>query len=141
MGDEIIDPEWERYAKKYPSFPGVQKCVELLGSSFLRGTRVDFVVNMMENHAHDHVDELIDAYWAQSDERLRAIIANVISNEPIENTEDFFWNVLNSQHKESWWSAFYGLKQLNSKNARTYLWQARSLHPENAYYQSELQSL
>ena len=60
MVKKHIDPECERWDRKFPRFPGVAKCVELLRSGNVRGTWVDIICDELTTHAHESVQEIID---------------------------------------------------------------------------------
>jgi hypothetical protein len=53
-----FDPNFRRWRRKYPRFPGVAECVRLLSSRNLRGAWVDIIANELTIHAAESLPEL-----------------------------------------------------------------------------------
>ena len=60
MKKSHIDPEYERWEHKYPRFPGVAKCVELLRTPNVHGAWIDIICYELKKHAHENIEELIN---------------------------------------------------------------------------------
>lgn len=120
------DPEWARYQRKYPRFPGVEHCVKLLGGTRLRGTGIEFIMLQLEDHSSEHVTELISAIHTTEDDRVRALLVSALSKGDASGPEvlTLFEHMLWSDYSCTWSYATHGLRRLNTKDARRVLWRA-----------------
>lgn len=57
-----IDPEYHRWDRVYPRFPGVAECARLIRDGKATGTWADIVVFELAANANDCLDELIQAF-------------------------------------------------------------------------------
>ena len=56
----VVDPEEERFHRKYPRFMGVQRSVELIRSPNVRGTFLECVVGELEERV---VKYFLSSFW------------------------------------------------------------------------------
>jgi hypothetical protein len=130
MAKKHIDPEIERWEKKYPRFPGVQKCVELLGSSNVKGTWIEIICVELEVFSRKDPTELIDAIYASDDQRVRFILLNILENSAPEEAVPILGEMIYSGDEEDRFHAVGALKRIGSKDgigskeARTILFHA-----------------
>jgi hypothetical protein len=69
-----IDPEYQRWLRKYPRFPGVAECVRLIREGKARGTWADVIAHELADNVAGCLSELIEAYRADSNERVRLYV-------------------------------------------------------------------
>ena len=74
----IEDPVYSRWKRQHPKFPGVAKCVQLLGRRNVQGSLVDIICGELQDNASPHAAELIAAFQAERDERVRRILLGII---------------------------------------------------------------
>jgi hypothetical protein len=72
------DPVYIRWKKRHPTFPGVGTCVELLGRRNVTGSLVDIICGELQANAATHAPELIAAFRAEPNPRLRRILLAII---------------------------------------------------------------
>lgn len=118
----ILDPEYDRWCRKYPHFPGVAKCVELLHSTNVRGLWIDIICDELLLNAHDHADELIAATRAGV-EQGSTILLHVLADAKLPEALPLFAELLRSPDESLRHYGVAGLKQLDSKEARRLLWE------------------
>src|SRR5262245_16360871 len=68
------DPVYIDWKRRYPRFPGVATCVELLAHRNTRGSLIDILCAELAENAPAHADELIVAVRATTDVRLRSLL-------------------------------------------------------------------
>lgn len=118
------DPEYARWKRQHPKFPGVAKCVELLGRTNVRGSLVDILCSELQENAVHHAQELISAFRAERDARVRHILLGILCEAKLPEAFPLFVEQLRSddEHLRHW--ATEGLRDLNTAEARKALWEA-----------------
>lgn len=53
-----VDPDYQRWGKRYPRFPGVAECVRLIRSKKAKGTWVDIIVHELAMNSASCLPEL-----------------------------------------------------------------------------------
>jgi hypothetical protein len=121
----MVDPEYRRWKNKYPKFPGVAKCVELLRRGNVRGTWVDTICAELQENAADHAAELIAAFRdAESGSPLRRTLLGIISEARLPQALPVFVENLGSEDESLQHSSEQGLRALNTRESRKALWEA-----------------
>ncbi len=123
---KIIDPEEKRYHQNYPKFPGVGTCVRLLRSSNVKGAYLDALLGDLVDHLPEHLAEVIAAFRAEPDERVRIMLIDAISEVAPPEALEFFVENVNSPNASIRFWAERGLEKMESKEARAALWRART---------------
>ncbi len=120
-----LDPEKQRWNEKYPRFPGIAKCVELLGRSNVQGSWVDIICYELERHASENAEELIAATRIEIDRNSRVgrILLNVVSDAGLPEAINLFADLLQSSDVALRRYGETGLKRLDTKEARGVLWE------------------
>jgi hypothetical protein len=85
-----VDPEAAKFRRKYPRFPGVAMCVELMWLGRTGGGRREVIHAELVANAAVHLDEMISLYraYAQQHERLTLLAALEDARLPAAQT---FW--------------------------------------------------
>lgn len=120
----IEDPVYTRWKRQHPKFPGVARCVELLGRRNVRGSLVDVICGELQENASSHAAELIAAFQAERDERVRRILLGIICEVKLPEALPVLVEQLGSEDEglQDW--ADEGLRLLNTYEARKALWEA-----------------
>lgn len=124
MPKRHIDPEYERWKRKYPAFPGVAKCVELLRQTNVQGEWIDIICFELQDHATEDPAELIEAIRAPENKGVRLILLGVLENAAVPEAIPLFSDVLQSGDESERDYAIRGLEEIDTKEARTVLWRA-----------------
>lgn len=122
---EFIDPEQERWYRTYPKFPGVTVCVELMHRNNLGGTWREQVDYELRTHASETVDELIAAFQSEQEGWVRMRLLSIIARAAIPAFEPLLIENLQAQDNDLRKWAKVGLEKLDTKTARTALWEAK----------------
>jgi hypothetical protein len=120
----IEDPVFTRWKRQYPKFPGVAKCIELLGRRNVQGGLVDIICAELQKNAGARAAELIAAFRDENNVRVRRILLGVICEARLPDALPLFLEHLHSDDESlrSW--AEQGLLALNTPEARQALWAA-----------------
>ena len=122
----ITDPEYERYKRNYPKFPGIQKCTELLRQANMRGAYLDAVLFDLETHLSEYIQEVLAAFRIEESVRVRILLISIIAKAKLPETIPFLIeNLLAVTERIRYWSII-GLENTGSKEARQALWEART---------------
>lgn len=122
-----MDPEYQRYKRKFPAFPGVSTCVELLHKKNVRGSYLDALVADLEANAFDHSGELIAAFQAETDKRVKTLLLSALAQAQVQDAFPLYVEHLTGPDEGLRTWAAYGLHRLNTKKARRVLWQGQSV--------------
>jgi hypothetical protein len=66
-----IDPEYQRWGRIYPRFPGIAECARLVRIGKARGTWADIVADELAQNAAECLTEIIEAFRTNSSESVR----------------------------------------------------------------------
>ncbi len=124
MSKQIIDPEYERWKRKYPKFPGIDKCVELLRSPNVRGAWIDIVCSEIEQYSKKDPSELIEAVNTAENSEVRNILLGILEGIASPEAVSVFAKILSSDKMDEHDYAISGLRRIDTKEARTVLWNA-----------------
>ena len=106
------------------SFPGFAKCMQLIRKHNPQLQEEGFA--LLRPHAHEYVDELIEEFGRETDLGLRCWILELLGESKSPRAFPLFIDVLRSNEQNLWSWTIRGLRELNSKQARQALWEARS---------------
>jgi hypothetical protein len=123
------DPVYTRWKRQHPKFPGVAKCVELLGRHNVQGSLVDIICAELQQNAASHAAELITAFRAEPDEHVRRILLGIIYEAQLPEALPVFVEHLRSGDEVLRYWSEQGLRSLNTPESRKALWEAgRTIH-------------
>jgi HEAT repeat protein len=122
----FIDPEYQRYRRAYPSFPGVQSCLELLRRPNVKGGYWDVIFHDLQDHAPNVLDELIVACRDEANAPIRWMLLEILGSVNTPQTFSIFAEYLASEDETLREWAARGLAKRNTKEARRLLWQAQT---------------
>ena len=122
-----VDPEYRRWGRKHPRFPGVAECVRLLQAGTVRGAWVDIIVHELAVHAPESLAELIETFRSVENERVRLLVLTAIAEARLPTAIPFLAEVAREGHPELAPCAERGLSEIGTGEARAALWEAT--HP------------
>ena len=120
-----IDPEYRRWGRKYPHFPGVAECLRLLHTRNVRGAWRDIIAYELANHAAECLSELVAAFQANEDEGVRLNVVSAIAEARLPAAIPFIAEVTKSPHAHLVSYAVKGLKAIGTREAHAALWEHR----------------
>jgi len=120
-----MDPEYDRWKRKYPRFPGVAKCVDLLRSRNVHGSWVDIICQELQDHVAESVSELLTAFRAEPNGVVRLILLGIIAEARLPEALPLLTEYLHSTDVSLQRSAEFGLQNLGTSEARQVLWEAK----------------
>jgi len=118
------DPVYIGWKRRHPNFPGVAKCVALLGRRNVKGGLVDIICGELLANAVPHASELITAFRAERDDRVRHILLGIICKASLPQALSALVEHLRSDDEVLRTWAAEGLRRLDTPAARKALWQA-----------------
>jgi hypothetical protein len=121
-----MDPDYRRWGRKYPRFPGVVEYIRLLQTGNARGAWLDIIIDDLALHAGETLPELVDAFRSVPDERTRLLILMAIVEARLPSAIPFLAAVSRERHPRFAPYAERGLSQIGTREARGALWEARN---------------
>ncbi len=118
---------YDRWRQRYPQFPGVAECVRLLHNHNTRGEYLEALCADLAANAAAAQGALFDAFRSEDDNWVKDVLIGAIVEAQLPVALPLFIEHLRSEdHSLRHW-AVHGLAGLGTKEARTALWEARSL--------------
>jgi hypothetical protein len=116
-----IDPEYQRWGRRYPRFPGVAECASLIRAGKARGTWADIIAFELAENAGTCLAELIETFQNDpgGDVRLYVMMALDIARAPA--CVAFLAEVLREADPRYVPYAERALRGINTPEARTAL--------------------
>ena len=105
-------------------FPGFKKCMAMMNNRDPQLQENGF--HWLEPHAREHVYELMEAFHKEEKHGLRCWLLELIGSAKSTAAFELFAAQLRSDDERLRYWAIRGLKNLNTKEARTLLFEARS---------------
>lgn len=69
-----VDPEYRRWGRTYPAFPGVEECARLVLDRKVTGAWADIVVYELAENADSHLAEMTEAFRAHKSDAFALCI-------------------------------------------------------------------
>ena len=104
-------------------FPGFQECMSLMRKPDAQLQEDGF--RLLLPHAHEYTQQLLDEFAQDSDPGLRCWLLELLAEAREPNALPLFREYLQSEEGNLKTLAIRGLKQLNTKEARRALWEAK----------------
>jgi hypothetical protein len=89
----LIDPEYRRWGRKYPRFPGVAECVRLLQTRNVRGAWVDIIAYELSAHEETDLAELIEVFRTDASESTRRMALVAVAEARLPSAAPFLATV------------------------------------------------
>jgi hypothetical protein len=116
-----IDPEYQRWGRKYPRFPGVVECVRLIRAGQARGAWADIIADELARHAYLCLPELLEAFRTDSSESVRLVVMMALEMARLPETVSFLAAVLREGNSLFAPYAKRGLRAIDTPEARSAL--------------------
>ena len=124
-----IDPEYRRWSRKYPRFPGVAECVRLLRQNNVRGAWVNIIAHELAVHAGESLPQLVAVFRSDEGEWVRLMVLMSIAEAKLPGAIPFLAEVARERHPRFAPYAHEGLSTIGTSEARAALW--RVTHAES----------
>jgi hypothetical protein len=116
-----LDPEYLRWMRKYPQFPGVVECSRLIQAGKAKGTWAEIIVQELAEHASECLPEMIEAFHTAEGVALYVIMALDIARPP--EAVEFLIEVLRRGDPQYSQYAREALAGIGTVEARSALWE------------------
>jgi hypothetical protein len=120
-----VDPDEQRYRRNYPRFPGVAETVQLLKLGGTRGGYLEAVLGDLREHAPEVLDDVTNAVDEEVDQRIRTLLVAELAEVADHRLIAFFASLLDDANESVAHWAELGLELIDTKQARTVLFQQR----------------
>jgi hypothetical protein len=119
-----VDPEYQRWGRRYPRFPGVAECARLIRAGKARGAWADIIAFELAENAASCLAELIATFRDDpgADVRLYVMMALDIARVPA--SVPFLGEVFREGDPRYVPYAERALRGIDTSEARTLLWNA-----------------
>lgn len=122
---ECVDPEYRRWGKKYPRFPGVPECLRLIETGKAKGAWADIIVFEFERHARECLGELLDTYQKTRSEQFRLSVLLALERAQLPESVPFLNEVLHGDGLTLASIAEGALRGIGTREARIALWEGK----------------
>jgi hypothetical protein len=116
-----IDPEYRRWGRKYPRFPGVAECIRLLKAGNVRGAWLDIIHHELTTRAGECLSELTQAFPSE-DEAVKLSILHALEDARLVAAIPFLAELVRQRHERFSPIAEKALQDIGTKEARVALW-------------------
>jgi hypothetical protein len=117
-----VDPEYQRWKRKYPRFPGVAELMRLIRTRKAKGSWADIIVNEMADHAKECMADLLETFRTDESEEVRLYIMMALDIARPPEAVPFLAEVLREGNPRYARYAESALRGINTREARTALW-------------------
>jgi hypothetical protein len=120
-----IDPEYRRWGRTYPRFPGVAECARLIRTRKARGAWADIIVSELAEHASLCLTELIETFANDPSDDVRLYVMMALDTARLPESVPFLAKVLHDGNPRFTPFAERALLGIDTAEARTVLWKAK----------------
>lgn len=125
--EDHVDPEYQRWGRQYPRFPGVAECARLIEAGKARGAWADIIVHQLAENAGTYLADLIEAFRSDSRGSVRHFVMIALDVARIPKSVPFLADVLLEGDVRFRPYAVAALRGIDTRESRTVLWnQAQS---------------
>ncbi len=123
------DPEYQRWGRRYPRFPGVGECARLIRAGNARGTWADIIASELAENAKLCLPDLIDTFRTDLSEDVRMYVMMALEIARLPNSVSFLAEVSHDGNPRLALFAERALRNINTPEARTVLWKSAHAEP------------
>ncbi len=116
-----IDPEYQRWGRRYPRFPGVAECARLIRSRKARGAWADIIASELAENAAGCLAELIETFRNDSGSDVRFYVMMALDIAQVPASVPFLAEVLREADPRLIPFAQRALQRINTPEARAAL--------------------
>jgi hypothetical protein len=131
MGDRSgrhPDPEYLRWRRTYPRFPGVDECARLIRAGKDRGAWADIITYELAGNAKNCLPALIDTFRNDLSDEVRLYVMMALEIARLQESVPFLADILSGGDPRFTPYAKRTLHSISTREARTALWKAS--HPK-----------
>jgi hypothetical protein len=104
-------------------FPGFAACLDMLDAG---ADELEWGLGILRNHAAEHVEEFIEALQAPENESVRWLLLEAVGATHSDAVVPIVATYLQSSDSDLWDWAIRALREIDTKESRRALWDARS---------------
>lgn len=123
-----VDPEYLRWKRKYPRFPGVAECARLIRIGKVRRAWADIIAHELAENATGSLAELIDVFRNDPSDDVRLYVMMALDTARVPESIPFLAEVFQDGNPQFTPYAERALTGIATPEARLVLWKAA--HPE-----------
>ena len=127
-----VDPEYQRWGRKYPRFPGVVECVRLIRTGKARGAWADIIAFELAANAASCLKELIETFHTDPSNDVRLYVMMALDIARVPESVAFLAEVLQDRNPKFTPYAERALQGIDTPEARSAHWKATNCKPEAA---------
>jgi hypothetical protein len=116
-----IDPEYQRWGRRYPRFPGVEEGVRLIRAGKARGAWADIIAHELAENASHCLSALIDTFRADSSDDVRLYVMMALEKAKLPQSVQFLAEVWQDRDPKFIPYAERALREINTPEARLVL--------------------
>ncbi len=117
----FVDPEQQRWDKRYRRFPGVAECARLIRAGKARGTWAEIIAHELADNAQDTLPELIAEFELSNGDDVALYILIALEFACLPESTEFLGEVLQSGDLRLAEYARRTLSAINTREARRVL--------------------
>jgi hypothetical protein len=125
-----IDPEYRRWCRKYPRFPGVAECVRLIRAGKARRAWSDIIAFELAENAARCLPDLIEAFRADASGAVSFFVLMALEDAKLPESVPFLGEVLREGNPSFVCYVERTLRAINTPESRSVLWQAGHSKPD-----------
>jgi hypothetical protein len=119
-----VDPEYRRWGRRYPRFPGVAECASLIRAGKARGAWADIIAFELAENAEACLVELIETFRSDPGNDVGLYIMMALDIARVPASVPFLVEVLREANPGYVPYAERALQGINASEARTAHWNA-----------------
>lgn len=119
-----VDPEYRRWGRRYPRFPGVAECARLIRAGKARGAWADIIAFELAENAGSCLAELVETFRNEPSGDVRVYVMMALDIARVPASVPFLAEVLREADPRYVPYAERALRGINTSDARTALWNA-----------------
>jgi hypothetical protein len=119
-----VDPEYRRWSRKYPRFPGVAECVRLIRGGNARGAWADIIASELADNATLCLPDLIETFRTDPSEDVRLYVMMALDMARVPESVLFLAEVLHGANPRFTPYAERALIGIDTPESRSALWKA-----------------
>jgi hypothetical protein len=124
-----LDPEHQRWGRRYPRFPGVVECARLIRVGQARGTWADIIAQELAENATHCLPDLIETFRTDLSDAVRMYVMMALESARLPQSVPFLAQILHNGNPRFTPYAERALRSINTPEARTVLWKAGHSEP------------
>ncbi len=125
-----VDPEYRRWGRAYPLFPGVGECVRLIRDDKARDSWADIIAQELAENASECLAELIETFRTDPSEIVRLYVMMALDSALLPVSVPFLAEVLREGNPLFTPYALRALNGIDTRESLTVLWAlARRIEP------------